>query len=43
MVDEHLGCLPVVEAKGDHLLMIGLVVESDLLRIAYAPAGAAGS
>ena len=43
MVDEHLGCLPVVEAEGDRLLMVGLVVESDLLRLAYAPAGAAGS
>jgi len=43
MVDEHLGCLPVVEAEGDRLLMVGLVVESDLLRIAYAPAGAARS
>lgn len=43
MVDERLGCLPVVEAEGDRLLMVGLVVESDLLRIAYAPAGAARS
>jgi len=43
MVNEHLGCLPVVEAEGDRLQMVGLVVESDLLRLAYAPAGAAGS
>lgn len=43
MVNEHLGCLPVVEAKGDRLRMVGLVVESDLLRLAYAPAGAAGA
>lgn len=43
MVSEHLGCLPVVEADGDRLVMVGLVVESDLLRLAYAPAGAAGS
>jgi CBS domain-containing protein len=43
MVNEHLGCLPVVEAEGDRRLMVGLVVESDLLRLAYAPAGAAGS
>ena len=42
MVDGHLGCLPVVEEEGDRLLMVGLVVESDLLRIAYAPAAAAG-
>ncbi len=38
MVNEHLGCLPVVQAEGDRLLMVGLVVESDLLRLAYAPA-----
>ena len=43
MVDEHLCCLPVVEEEGDRLLMVGLVVESDLLRIAYAPVSAAGS
>lgn len=43
MVNEHLGCLPVVEAKVDRLRMVGLVVESDLLRLAYAPAGAAGA
>ena len=42
MVDAHLGCLPVVERSGDALVMVGLVVESDLLRIAYAPAGVAG-
>jgi CBS domain-containing protein len=41
MVDAHLGCLPVVERSGSALLMVGLVVESDLLRIAYAPPGAA--
>jgi CBS domain-containing protein len=40
MVNEHVGCLPVVEEEGDRLLMVGLVVESDLLRLAYAPAGA---
>ena len=40
MVNEHLGCLPVVEGEGNRLLMVGLVVESDLLRLAYAPAGA---
>jgi CBS domain-containing protein len=43
MVAEHLGCLPVVEKMGDRVLMVGLVVESDLLRLAYAPAGTAGS
>jgi acetoin utilization protein AcuB len=43
MVDARLGCLPVVERSGDALLMVGLVVESDLLRIAYAPASVAGS
>ncbi len=41
MVEKHLGCLPVVEAEGDRLLMVGLVVESDLLRLAYAPSSAA--
>ncbi len=41
MVDAHLGCLPVIEKSGDAVLMVGLVVESDLLRIAYAPADVA--
>lgn len=43
MVDAHLGCLPVVERSGDALVMVGLVVESDLLRIAYAPACVVGT
>lgn len=43
MVDTHLGCLPVVERSGDALVMVGIVVESDLLRIAYAPTSVAGS
>ena len=43
MVDGHIGCLPVVERSGDALRMVGLVVESDLLRIAYAPTGAGGN
>lgn len=43
MVDAHLGCLPVVERSGDAVRMVGLVVESDLLRIAYAPVAVAGS
>ena len=41
MVEQHLGCLPVVEVEGDRVLMVGLVVESDLLRLAYAPSSAA--
>ena len=40
VVSDHLGCLPVVETKADRFRMVGLVVESDLLRLAYAPAGA---
>lgn len=43
MVDGHIGCLPVVERSGEALRMVGLVVESDLLRIAYAPTGPPGN
>ncbi|RIL04812.1 MAG: hypothetical protein DCC71_12765 [Proteobacteria bacterium] len=41
MLDAQLACLPVCETDdGDARRMVGLVVESDLLRRAYGSAGA---
>ena len=38
MLDQRIGCLPVVD---DDLQPIGLLTETDLLRVAYSPTGSA--
>jgi CBS domain-containing protein len=37
MADAAIGCVPIVEASDAGPRLIGLVVESDLLRAAYDP------
>ncbi len=37
MLRLRIGCLPVVEPGSDGARLIGLVTESDLLRVAYVP------
>jgi hypothetical protein len=41
MLERGVACVPVIEAgRGSLRRMVGLLVESDLLRRAYSPSGA---
>jgi CBS domain-containing protein len=37
MIAAQVGCLPVVEPSADGPRLVGILVESDLLRLVYAP------